>query len=612
MIITDLFESHQPCPECGGPSFSDLILAEKKDACYYKVKASAKVWPSAYASGRLVQCRKKGASNYGNKSEGRLNEFAPAGSSDGDSGRWYTDDELADIIGDDWFEDFDVSHDEFNIDEYGEKAKQNLVGYANTWFDDKGYNVNVLGVEHNDVDHDLQWYIVGSFHNPGFANEGMAEGMERAVDDEGRTQAQWVQLVKSKFPGAKITQAKMIDGPMQATLPDGRKIAWSKVEQIDEIIDPSTALAKALRYIGRKFATAFPWLAVGGAGAGLAATGLMAPIVASMGGISTALSALSAEMAFTAGMAGTYAAPSIIQTIKDLFAADENSIQTGIKRWVEKYVGDDNDVQEFMLTHAKAAYEGKPGFRWRAKEWPVKLSHNEAEAFLEKNDKSWLDYEKQKKAEAEKAKIDAEKAKIDAGKTDMDSAKEQGVAEDQVNEKSVSQAQFRTMAAAAHNPEFAKKVGIKQSVAKEFNRADKGSNYKKLPDRTTEGEIEKTKTGIVHHSSGAYGGGEAPRAPYDPGKYAKDIDHLDKNLTAKLDKSMGIKWPHGNKKSDIGEGEQQKGADYRDPPEADYGDDYQDMVSRVKKLAGLGPLKTVYDPARRVYRNVPTAVQPKK
>ena len=33
------------------------------------MKASAKVWPSAYASGRLVQCRKKGAANYGNKSE---------------------------------------------------------------------------------------------------------------------------------------------------------------------------------------------------------------------------------------------------------------------------------------------------------------------------------------------------------------------------------------------------------------------------------------------------------------------------------------------------------------------------------------------------------------
>jgi len=61
--------NHTTCSECGGPAFTDLLLAEKKDACYYKVKASAKVWPSAYASGRLVQCRKKGASNYGNKSE---------------------------------------------------------------------------------------------------------------------------------------------------------------------------------------------------------------------------------------------------------------------------------------------------------------------------------------------------------------------------------------------------------------------------------------------------------------------------------------------------------------------------------------------------------------
>ena len=38
----------------------------KKDACYHKVKARYKVWPSAYASGALVQCRKKGAKNWGN------------------------------------------------------------------------------------------------------------------------------------------------------------------------------------------------------------------------------------------------------------------------------------------------------------------------------------------------------------------------------------------------------------------------------------------------------------------------------------------------------------------------------------------------------------------
>ena len=41
-----------------------------KDACYTKVKSRYSVWPSAYASGALVKCRKVGAANWGNKSEG--------------------------------------------------------------------------------------------------------------------------------------------------------------------------------------------------------------------------------------------------------------------------------------------------------------------------------------------------------------------------------------------------------------------------------------------------------------------------------------------------------------------------------------------------------------
>jgi len=43
-------------------------MAGKKDACYRKVKSRYKVWPSAYASGALVKCRKVGAKNWGNKS----------------------------------------------------------------------------------------------------------------------------------------------------------------------------------------------------------------------------------------------------------------------------------------------------------------------------------------------------------------------------------------------------------------------------------------------------------------------------------------------------------------------------------------------------------------
>ena len=45
-------------------------MAKKKkplDACARKVKKRYKKWPSAYASGATVQCRKVGAKNWGKK-----------------------------------------------------------------------------------------------------------------------------------------------------------------------------------------------------------------------------------------------------------------------------------------------------------------------------------------------------------------------------------------------------------------------------------------------------------------------------------------------------------------------------------------------------------------
>lgn len=52
------------------------MINEKKDACYHKVKARYDVWPSAYASGALVKCRKAGASKWGSKSESVINVYA--------------------------------------------------------------------------------------------------------------------------------------------------------------------------------------------------------------------------------------------------------------------------------------------------------------------------------------------------------------------------------------------------------------------------------------------------------------------------------------------------------------------------------------------------------
>jgi hypothetical protein len=68
--------AEEKCPHCGGVMVSEELMNEKKDACYYKVKSRYKVWPSAYASGALVKCRKSHGSwgNGGKKNESSILE----------------------------------------------------------------------------------------------------------------------------------------------------------------------------------------------------------------------------------------------------------------------------------------------------------------------------------------------------------------------------------------------------------------------------------------------------------------------------------------------------------------------------------------------------------
>ena len=51
---------------------------------------------------------------------------------------------------------------------------------------------------------------------------------------------------------------------------------------------------------------------------------------------------------------------------------------------------------------------------------------------------------------------------------------------------STSPAQARMMAAAAHDPKFAKKVGVPISVARDFNQADKGKKLAEVMKRMPE------------------------------------------------------------------------------------------------------------------------------
>jgi hypothetical protein len=102
--------------------------------------------------------------------ESNLKEFAP-GNGGGESGRWYTDDQITDIVGDGWYNDLDVS---------GDIPKQQMIQEAQAWLDDQGYNVQVLNCKVNDDD--MEWYIEGSFQNSGFAKKGMAEDLSEEFD----------------------------------------------------------------------------------------------------------------------------------------------------------------------------------------------------------------------------------------------------------------------------------------------------------------------------------------------------------------------------------------------------------------------------------------------
>ncbi len=101
--------------------------------------------------------------------EDSLNEFAPGNGSE--SGRWYTDDQMTDIVGDGWWNDLDVS---------GDIPKQQMIQEAQSWLDDQGYSVQVLNCKLNDDD--MEWFIEGSFHNSRFAKKGMAESKMSEAD----------------------------------------------------------------------------------------------------------------------------------------------------------------------------------------------------------------------------------------------------------------------------------------------------------------------------------------------------------------------------------------------------------------------------------------------
>ena len=142
------------------------ILAEAKAV---KQRLDAKCWTGKHKEGTKI----KGGVRVNNcVPNENVNEFAPSNGSNG-SGRWYTDNQMTELVGDGWWEEMDISGASIGIPD-GDLPKEYMMQQAQAWLDDQGYNVEVHNIRVNDDDCD--WFITGDFYNPGFAKEGVAEG----------------------------------------------------------------------------------------------------------------------------------------------------------------------------------------------------------------------------------------------------------------------------------------------------------------------------------------------------------------------------------------------------------------------------------------------------
>jgi hypothetical protein len=91
---------------------------------------------------------------------------------------------------------------------------------------------------------------------------------------------------------------------------------------------------------------------------------------------------------------------------------------------------------------------------------------------------------------------------------------------------SKSKAQRNLMAAAAHNPAFAKKVGVPMSVAKDFNQADKGKNFKGggMMDKKDLAQDKKmAKKAVGMHEKQLHGGKKSNLTALKKGGVAKTV-----------------------------------------------------------------------------------------
>ena len=512
MIIDELFEGPQLCPECGGISFSDLILAEKKDACYYKVKASAKVWPSAYASGRLVQCRKKRAANYGKSktegvAEGSLNEFAPSVATGGGK-KDYGQPNSSRYLGGNKFVVGTTNNYILTatIDKYG-------LDWDDGWYLDSPGSAHLSDASEGEIPlpisteqrHSIHALVADYLNNRnqadlqkvarhfGHGDDGQMN--EQGVAEQQELDEKWSQKYKKSINCANPK------GFSQRAHCAGRK----KNEDVAE--------AGPIR----RDPLDLPPLEGPGSGSG------------GGGGPSR-----SGPSPFTpVKIPGTNInIPGVTQSTSPPPTVTK---PPNINRQIDPA----SDVPAYVrkgLPDPVTTPVGKPKIT-------VRPGETQSQAM------------QRTKAEQEFGQF----LKGQSGQTFGAGAGRGTV-----------------------NPEPAKQ--------------------QKFPEPKTDKQREWDEFKKKH------GFDPVDKIEYDYNKYLDAMAAQVKQKGPPPIPSKKSKWKTPDVDIELEEASRKK----REEPEVDYDDEYDAMVARVKKLAGLGPMKTVYDPTKRVYRNMPTAVQPKK
>ena len=165
-------EMEMVCEDCGmcqTHGSLNEIKKGQKDANGY-----TKCWPGKHAEG--TKKGRNGGQVRNCKPNKNINEFATGRGGNG-SGRWYTDDEITELVGDGWWEEMDISGASIGVPD-GDLPKEYMMHQAQAWLDDQGYNVEVHNIRLNDDDCD--WFIIGDFYNPGFAKKGVHEAATAA------------------------------------------------------------------------------------------------------------------------------------------------------------------------------------------------------------------------------------------------------------------------------------------------------------------------------------------------------------------------------------------------------------------------------------------------